>query len=305
MPTVAIIDMGTNTFHLLIARVGGKPEIIARDRVAVKIGQGGINNGSINQAGARRALMAMIKFRKIIDSYRVDEIVAYGTSALRNAANNQDIIDGIRAATGINTTIIDGSEEAELIYKGVTLAIDTGDEASLMVDIGGGSVEFIIGNNSTVSWKQSIEVGGQRLLEKFHHTEPISPAEIKALESYLDTQLAPVFEAIRHYNPATMIGVSGTFDTISEIYCRRKNIPYVDTDPETPVLIDAVPAILEEIITRDRAGRMNIPGMIEMRVEMIVVACCLLRRILNKHSFRRLRVSSYSLKEGALRKFLG
>jgi exopolyphosphatase/guanosine-5'-triphosphate,3'-diphosphate pyrophosphatase len=304
MRTIAIVDMGTNTFHLLIARVNGKPDVIIRDREAVKIGKGGINNGAINAAGARRALMAMMRFRKIIDRHHVDEIVAYGTSALRNAVNNQDIVDGIRAATGITTTIIDGNEEAELIYKGVTLAIDTGTVPALFVDIGGGSVEFIIGNKSEIFWKQSVEVGGQRLLEMFHHTEPIRVDEIHALEKYLDVQLTQVFDAIAMYKPATMIGVSGTFDTLSEIHCQKKGIPYNETDPETDISIVEVPSIIEEIISKDRKGRMEIPGMIEMRVEMIVVACCLLRVILNKHSFHQMRVSTYSLKEGALTRFM-
>lgn len=300
MPTVAVIDMGTNTFHLLIARLEGKPEIIFRGREAVKIGKGGINDGAINEDGARRALLAMMKFRRIIDQHHVDHIVAYGTSALRNARNNQDIVDGIKAATGIETTIIDGNEEASLIYEGVALAIDTGNRPALLIDIGGGSVEFIIGNRTTIFWKQSIEIGGQRLLEKFHHTEPIAREEINNLEQYLRVQLQPVFDALNQYQPKTMIGVSGTFDTLSEIYCKRKNIPYNESDPETPVSIEDTPAIIQEIISKNRAGRMNIPGMIEMRVEMIVVACCLVRFILNNYSFDELRVSTYSLKEGAL-----
>lgn len=304
MPTVAIIDMGTNTFHLLIARVDGQPEVLLRDREAVKIGKGGINNGAINEEGARRAMKAMIRFRRIIDQHKVDHIVAYGTSAVRNAVNNQDIIDGIRAATGIDVTVIDGNEEAELIYKGVTLALDTGNEPAMMVDIGGGSVEFIIGTRRGILWKQSLEIGGQRLLEKFHHTEPITVRELEALETYLDDQLKPVMAALELHQPKTLVGVSGTFDTLSEIYCRRKNLPYRETDPETPIGLDLVHHIIEEIIANNKEARMRIPGMIEMRVEMIVVACCLVRLLLKKYSFLQLRVSTYSLKEGALTKFL-
>jgi exopolyphosphatase/guanosine-5'-triphosphate,3'-diphosphate pyrophosphatase len=102
-------------------------------------------------------------------------------------------------------------------------------------------------------------------------------------------------------HPTTvLIGASGTFDTLSDIYCARESITKGDNDPETPLTFDAFHQISQEIFCKNRTERMDIPGMIEMRVDMIVVTCCLIRFILSKYQFEKIRVSSYSLKEGVL-----
>lgn len=294
---VAIIDMGTNTFHLLIAESGN---IIFRDREAVKVGKGGINRNIIPPDGFERALNTLTRFRSIADQYGVAKAVAFGTSAIRNAANGRELADAILKQTGIETKIINGNEEAALIYEGVKATGILSDHPALIVDIGGGSVEFILGNKNEIIWKQSFEVGGQRLLEKFQKHDPILLEEKSSLEAYLNHQLQPVHEIAARFRPTTLVGVSGTFDTLSEIYCTRNKIEYRPDDPETPFKIESFQSIYEEIIKKDRTERSAIPGMIEMRVEMIVVAVILVNHLLTMHPFRDLRVSTYSLKEGAL-----
>lgn len=297
---VAIIDMGTNTFHLMIARkTGTRFEIIYRDREAVKIGKGGINNGHITEEGLNRALTALRKFKLTIDEYQVQATLAFGTSALRNAANRQHVCDEIKKATGIDVRIISGNEEAELIYKGVRAAVAWQGRA-LIIDIGGGSVEFIIADHEKVFWKVSLEIGGQRLLEMFHRHDPILPEEIDALDNYLLEQLKLVFTKLAEFKPTTLVGSSGTFDTLSEMYCAEKGIPYHEEDGETPLTFESFHNTYQQLITKDRAQRMALPGMIELRVDMIVVAVELIRVLLEKYSFEEIRVSTYSLKEGAL-----
>lgn len=297
---VAIIDMGTNTFHLMIARkTGTRFEIIYRDREAVKIGKGGINNGHITEEGLNRALAALRKFKTTIDEHQVQATLAFGTSALRNAANRQHVCDEIKKATDIDVRIISGNEEAELIYKGVRAAVAWQGRA-LIIDIGGGSVEFIIADHEKVFWKVSLEIGGQRLLELFHRHDPILPEEINALDNYLLEQLKVVFTKLAEFKPTTLVGSSGTFDTLSEMYCAEKGIPYHEEDGETPLTFESFHNTYQQLITKDRAQRMALPGMIELRVDMIVVAVELIRVLLEKYSFGEIRVSTYSLKEGAL-----
>lgn len=297
---VAIIDMGTNTFHLMIARkTGTRFEIIYRDREAVKIGKGGINNGHITEEGLNRALTALRKFKLTIDEHQVQATLAFGTSALRNAANRQYVCDEIKKATDIDVRIISGNEEAELIYKGVRAAVAWQGRA-LIIDIGGGSVEFIIADHEKVFWKASLEIGGQRLLELFHRHDPILPEEINALDNYLLEQLKLVFTKLAEFKPTTLVGSSGTFDTLSEMYCAEKGIPYHEEDGETPLTFESFHNTYQQLITKDRAQRMALPGMIELRVDMIVVAVELIRVLLEKYSFEEIRVSTYSLKEGAL-----
>lgn len=298
---IAIIDLGTNTFHLLIAeKKDGAYSIIHRDRKAVKIGKGGINQNRITEEAMLRSLDAMRSFTQTITTYDVPRVFAFGTSALRNAVNKQEVLSRIKTETGIEVRIISGEEEAQYIYYGVRWALNLGSEKALIMDIGGGSVEFIIANGRQVFWKESLEIGAQRLLEKFQQHDPITSEEVRALTRYFEAQLPPVHHALQHYRPATLVGSSGTFDTLSDIYCAQQKMITETDAAETPLTIEAFHNICNELLTKNRQERLAIPGMMEMRVDMIVVACCLIRYVLQLHPFSRIRVSSYSLKEGVL-----
>jgi exopolyphosphatase / guanosine-5'-triphosphate,3'-diphosphate pyrophosphatase len=301
---LAIIDMGTNTFHLIIAESEGSGfNIIFRDRLAVKIGMGGINDGYITESGMHRALLAMQSFKNIIDQHHVNHVYAFGTSAMRNARNSETVVQRIREVTGIGITIISGDEEANYIYSGVKAALGLGDDVNLIIDIGGGSVECIIANQNRIFWKESFEIGAQRLLERFQKHDPIIREEIAALDVYFEKSLPNLFEAIDRYKPFVLVGSSGTFDTLSDIFCIQHDIHKSAEEIETPLSLEGFYEIYAELIAKDRQQRMAIPGMIEMRVDMIVVACCLIRFLLDKYHFSRIRVSTYSMKEGVLAQF--
>lgn len=298
---IAIVDLGTNTFHLLLAQShSGNYSILHQKRVPVKIGLSGINSNIITDAGIARAIEAMKNFNIILNQNNVSKVYAFGTSALRNASNGKDVAQKIKTETGIDVRIISGNEEADYIYEGVRAAIHMA-ETSLIVDIGGGSVEFIIGNHEGIIWKQSFEIGAQRLLEKFQKHDPILASEIKELKSFLECSLPPLFDSIEKYKPQVLIGSSSTFDTLSEIHCIRNGLRYDPAAPETPLSFKSFYEIFHELIKKDRVERLQIPGMIEMRVDMIVVSCCLIDYLLDCYkNFQSLRVSSYSLKEGVL-----
>ncbi len=130
---VAIIDMGTNTFHLLVAQLQKNHyEILLRERVPVRIGVGGLNQNTIIPTGVARAVEALKNFKNKLDEWKADEVFAFGTSALRNAKNGSEVISKIKEATGIETKIISGDEEALYIYEGVNLALNLGKEKSLI-----------------------------------------------------------------------------------------------------------------------------------------------------------------------------
>ena len=301
MSRIAIVDMGTNTFHLLIADTSGNDyRIIHRSHEAVKIGQGGINEGFITEPACARAMAAMERFAKTIDENEVTTRLAFATSAFRNAGNGHDLAAAISSRTGIPVRIISGDEEADYIFEGIMAALDPGDETSLVMDIGAGSVEFIIAKGRTLSWKQSFEIGGQRLLEKFQKHDPITPAEIGMLDTYFRQELIPLEGALATFCPRILIGSSGTFDTLSDIFCIRQQLPRTHDAPETPLSIAGFYDLYGELIQKNRRERMQIEGMIELRVDMIVVSCCLIRYLLEVHRFESIRVSGYSLKEGVL-----
>jgi exopolyphosphatase/guanosine-5'-triphosphate,3'-diphosphate pyrophosphatase len=300
---IAIIDMGTNTFHLMLVELSYEQfTIFRREKIAVKIGEKGINHGFITAEAADRAVLALKAFQNIILEEEIDQTFATATSAIRNAQNGQELLNKIESVTGIKGRIISGLEEAEHIYFGVTKALNIGEKPGLIMDIGGGSIEFIIGNDKDISWMQSFEIGGQRMLERNKISDPITESEIKNLERYLFEHLQELFEACAKFQPETLIGSSGTFDTLSEIYQKEKGINASSGKTEFPFDFDSFESIFQQIITKKREERLQIPGMIPMRVDMIVVALILVNFVIECLNIKDLRISAYALKEGVLLK---
>ena len=298
---LAIIDMGTNTFHLLLVKVENETfEIFYKEKIAAKIGANGINQRNINDDAIDRCLIALRSFKKQIDSAQIYKIYAFATSAIRNARNQQFLMHKIKKEVGIEPRIISGIEEASYIHYGVCEALNIDTEICLIMDIGGGSIEFIISKGLEPIWMKSFEIGGQRLMEEFHKNDPITTPEISTIESYLEINLQPLFEACDLYGPKTLIGSSGTFETLSEIYQRKINEYAQEKETELPISQSGMLQILKEIIAKNKQERLLIPGMIELRVDMIVIASILIKFILKKTRLETTRISSYAMKEGAL-----
>ncbi len=298
---VAVIDMGTNTFHFIIVELDGDDfRVLFREKVAVKIGENGINQGMIIPQAQERAITTLKRFKKTIEAYQVEEISATATSAIRNAKNGQELVALIERETGFKTRIISGLEEANYIYFGVKRALKIGPKPQLIMDIGGGSIEFIIGTDEKAEWMHSFEIGGLRLLEKFHKNDPISSDEITKIEQFLDEELDLLFKVCKGHKLDTLIGSSGTFDTLSDIFRLKTGIEKIPGDTEYPLPIREYEQISADLIHKTRSERMQIPGMIELRVEMIVVATILINYVVNKLDIKHLRVSAYALKEGVL-----
>ncbi len=300
---IAVIDMGTNTFHLLLAEVVDRNyTVLHRDRVAVRIGAGGITEGFINPEAIQRALTTLKQFKTKAQELEIDQIFATATSAVRSAINGQEIVNLILRETDIEIKIISGDEEAEAIYFGVSKALNLGLDSSLIMDVGGGSIEFIIGNQIEIFWKQSFEMGGQRLLDRFHQSDPMGDGDINSMNTFIEENLDPLFKICDKYNPGTLIGSSGTFDTLSEIYSQKEGITIDSDSTELPLSVEGFKGIFSKVISSTRDERLQIPGMIEMRVDMIVVAGALVNCIIEKIGIERIRVSSFALKEGILMK---
>ena len=293
----AIIDLGTNTFHLLIA--DESKNILYEEKMPVRLGVGGINQNLLTAEGMARALQCLTQFKNQCEALGVTNIKAIGTSALRNANNSNEFIATVKNSTGIHILIIDGAQEAQYIYQGVCAAIPLGTEKHLIMDIGGGSVEFIIAHRHTIFFKQSFEVGGQRLFENFHQVDPIPIQALSSLHTYLKNTLEPLKPAILTYSPTTIIGSSGTFETLSDMHCARLGIPN-EKLPQSPLTIENFYALKDLLTRSDKMTRMSLPGMLAWRAEMIVCTCALIETVLAMHPFKAMKVSRYSLKEGVL-----
>jgi exopolyphosphatase/guanosine-5'-triphosphate,3'-diphosphate pyrophosphatase len=297
----AVIDLGTNTFHLFIVEINEKElKALYKEKIAVKLGQNGISKGKIAPDAIKRALHTLGIYKSIIDQFEVQEVIGIATSAIRSAKNGQALVNQIFEETAIHIEVIPGDREAELIYKGVKAAMPLGSENQLIMDIGGGSVEFIIGNDQDILWKQSFEIGAQRLLDQFHTTDPMPTESLDAIFDFLDRELAPLRAAIKAYRPQSLIGCSGTFDTLCEIYRAENKLPESKNATVQSLPFDAYRDIHRELLIKNKEERLAIPGMVSMRVDMIVVASCLISYVTEHLQTERIMASAYALKEGLL-----
>jgi exopolyphosphatase/guanosine-5'-triphosphate,3'-diphosphate pyrophosphatase len=304
---VAVIDCGTNTFNLLITRVIDRQtcEKLHNDRIAVRLGEGSINAGYISDVPYQRGLSAMKKFQAKLVEYGVEKTLAFATSAIRDAANGLEFVKEIETTTGLAIKIIDGSREAELIYIGNRGALDLSDTVSLIMDIGGGSNEFILCNRFRVFWKRSFRVGAARLLEMFPHQSPITEEEKNKIRTHLDQQLQPLFTAAADHPPLELIGSSGAFDSIVEMICGELNgEPFSFEKTAYHIQMDQFRQITEKVFGSSLEQRGEIKGLIPIRVDMMVISCLMIEHILSRLNINQMRVSSYSLKEGALLDFI-
>lgn len=302
---IAILDFGTNTFNLLIAERKERGFIILHSsKQPVKLGRGGIQVNRITPDAFERGFVAINNHMEIIRGFEVDEIRAFATSAIRNAANGEEFVEEVYRRFGFRTRIIPGDREAELIYKGVRQAVTLGKENDLILDIGGGSIEFIICNDQGIVWKRSFELGMARLLELFNLSDPITSEEVRALENHFRQELGPLREAVRKTRPRTLIGASGSFDTFQAMIWKRKGLETDSSYSREIPLRDY--AKLHKILLRStRKERLAMPGMEPVRVEMIVAATIFVSFVLRDCRISRLHHSEFALKEGVISELVG
>lgn len=300
----AVIDIGTNTFHLLIAEVdqSNNIKVIHKNTIAVKLGEGGVNKGLITEAAYQRGIEALMLFRKELDEHQINEVLATATAAVRDASNGEAFIKEALEKANIHIILIDGLKEATYIYAGAKGAGILSDETVLIMDIGGGSVEFIICNQQEVFWKNSYQLGAARLLADFYTTEdPIAEDTIQNIEKLFEDKTKALFEAIQEFKPLELIGTAGSFDSFANITAIRNHTIFdASTMRDFRFDLSAFTSLLKEIITSSHQQRLNMEGLITLRIDMILMASILTQYILNKGKMEKVTTCTYSLKEGLL-----
>ena len=299
---IAIIDLGTNTFNLLVTEIVGKTyRILAERNFPVKLGKGGIHKSTITEAAIERGIDALTNILIIISEYQVEGMFCYATSAVRSATNRDFFVNRIREEFGLTVHVIPGDEEAEAIYDGVKQVVRIGTDPVLIMDIGGGSVEFIIANKMGILWKSSYDIGLARILEQFHPSEPIRISEIEQIEAHFDNSCKSLFDAVKKFPIRRLIGSSGSFDTLAAMIA-KENYPLLDLSKVTSfnIELDALEEIHNQLITTNSDGRKLIPGMDPNRVDNMVPASVMVQWILKKLNPAELIQSAFALKEGAV-----
>jgi exopolyphosphatase / guanosine-5'-triphosphate,3'-diphosphate pyrophosphatase len=298
---IAVIDLGTNTFNLLVAEtdpvVGYR--VIFNEKIGVKLGKGGINNNEILPDAMQRGFNALATHASTIQLLGAEKVYAIGTSALRDASNAQLFATEIQKRFGFNLEIISGTDEANYIYKGVCQSLQQMPDNFIILDIGGGSNEFIISEKGKVCWMYSYNLGMARLLEKFKPSDPIKIKEIEAMEAYFEQEMSGLFEAVKTYKPSVLVGASGTFDSIRAIL-NGGNTNFYHSAPSVEIPLEKYLALHQKLIASDLEQRKQMPGLEPVRWEMIVPASIFVTFTLHHLEIKELWQSSYSLKEGVV-----
>ena len=304
---IAVIDIGTNSFKLMISRIrsNGDVNLIEKEKIPVKLGQGGFKDGVISEDAFDRGLQALKIFKEKIDLFEVDQIIAFATSAVRSSSNGDDFVRKVRENTGIDIRVISGDTEAELIYYGVRQALNLGSEKVLIMDIGGGSTEFIIADSKQIWWKHSFDLGASRLLEVVKPSDPIKSEEIKRLKNHLKENLSLLWAACEIYPVKILVGSSGSFDSMAEMiwhkFHTREN-PLIKKDYQFN--LKHLETIYKLILNSTIEKRLKMKGLAAMRVELIVMAVIFIKYIFKKVNLTEMHLSTYSLKEGILFDFI-
>lgn len=306
MKKIGILDLGTNTFNLLIAELNTSGyTILKKKKIPVKLGEGGITKDFITSEAYQRGLSALQAYKNTLEKFEVDEFYAVATSAIRCANNGPQFVKDAKDKLGIHIHVIDGDQEADLIYKGVRQSISLEEKPKLIIDIGGGSTEFIIANQMQSFWRKSYQLGAARLLETFQPKDPITSEDVSILESHFEEVLQEMFEMTEAYEVNCLIGSSGSFDTLAEMICCKNGSPtnwkknkYYRFDMHDYNQIQRI--IYESTLDE----RLKMDGLIPMRADMIVICIVMINYILNRLTLHDLRVSSYALKEGLINEII-
>ena len=305
---IAILDLGTNTFNLLIAELlgGENYKILVNQKLPVKLGEKRINSGKIISVAFNRGIEAIKSHFTTIKKYQVQDIKAYGTSALRTAKNGEKFLAEIRIITGITVEIISGDLEAELIYFGVRQTLNLKNEKFVILDIGGGSNEFILANMKGIIWKKSYPLGIARLFERFRPSDPISVKQIEDIFLYLEEELEDLFLELKKHNIEILVGASGSFETF---YTLVNNLEVSETECDldansSDITLNDYHMLYQKLVKSTLKERKKMKGLEPMRVEMIVLASIFVEFILKKYNFKLVLRSNFALKEGAVYKAL-
>lgn len=301
MSRVAIIDMGTNTFNLLVVDVPhtGGYEILHSDKISVKLGEGGINQKLITPQAFQRGLDAVDAHKQTAVQYGAEHIYAFATSATRNATNGLEFTNQIDQLHNIEVQTIDGHKEMELIYYGVRQAVDFGHQNVLMVDIGGGSIEVMIGNSKDLLWGNSYELGISRLLQQFNPSDPMQKGEVLEVEHFFEKELVELREIKERFNPQVLVGSSGSFDTF-RCLLTHQGLALANNGISAELPLDLYFGLHRQLVLSTIKERERMPGMDPIRVDMIVLSSIFTNFMVRFFEINRLFQSSYALREGAI-----
>lgn len=304
---IAAIDMGTNSFHMVVARIDAKLPaftIIAREKDTVRLGDCEPKTGRLKLEVMERAIATLRRFQGIAKTFNAEQIIAVATSAVREAPNGRDFLKQVADELDLNVSLISGQEEARRIYLGVLSGMEFNNQSQVIIDIGGGSTELIIGDSVEPLCLTSTKIGAVRLTGEFVKTDPISREEFAYLQAYIRIALErPIDELRAHFKAGEslrLIGTAGTIETLAAINAREK----LGTVPSPLAGYQLSLKDLRDLVNRFRklsySERLAIPGMSDKRAEIILAGALILQEAMTLLGIEFLTVCDRSLREGVI-----
>lgn len=297
---IAAIDIGTNSVHMIVVQV--KPdlsfEVIDREKEMVRLGAGGLDGRALTDTAMTAGLQALAKFRRLADSYKVDEIVAGATSATREAENGGDFLAEVEAQTGIRARVITGDEEARLIHLAAGYGTDLGGRAGVVIDIGGGSVEITLGPATEVKLARSFKVGVIRLTERFVKSDPLDGRDERRLVKHIRTETGPYVARVARRRFAKVIGTSGTILSLGAVAAAQDGQSVASDLRNVRVSAKAIRRLRKRLLSLDQAGRLAVAGLDPRRADISVAGIVLIDTLLEQLGADELTLCDLALREG-------
>jgi len=292
---VAAIDSGTNSTRLLIADAAGRT--LDRRMTITRLGQDVDRTGRLAPEAIDRVLAALREYRRALDDHGVDRVRMVATSAARDAANRDDLFDAAEEVLGVRPELLSGDEEGRLSFAGATSELDPGDGPFLVVDIGGGSTEFVVGRDEPIGVR-SIDVGCVRLTERFLRSDPPQAGELSDALSVVRTHLDDVAREVpATLDAARLVGLAGSVTTVAAV---ELGLPRYDRDRIHHFRLSRAAAedVFRTLATEARADRRANPGLEEARVDVIVGGALVLVAVMRYFDFDECLVSEADILDG-------
>ncbi len=304
---LAAIDVGTNSIHMVVVRI--QPDlpaftIIAREKTTVRLGDRNRQNGNLTDEAMERAIDTLKRCQEIAKSLNAEQTIAVATSAMREAPNGRDFLQRIEADLGLWINLISGPEEARRIYLGVLSGMELNSQPHIIIDIGGGSTELVLGDGHEPRTLSSTKIGAVRLTVEQITTDPISNVEFQTLQAYVRGMLErPVEELKASLQPGELprlIGTSGTIETLAMLHAREKT----GAVPSPLHGYEFTLKDLRETVTHLRhlsvAERAQIPGINDRRAEIILAGALILQEAMTLLGMDSIVICERSLREGVI-----
>jgi exopolyphosphatase / guanosine-5'-triphosphate,3'-diphosphate pyrophosphatase len=302
---LAAIDVGTNSIHMIVAQADPDGGVTTLWRLKEPVGLGRISFPSkrLSRDAMNRAISVLERFKQQALQRQCEKIIAVATSAVREATNGGDFLERARQRLDLNIRVVSAREEARLIYLAVRHAMPLRREPHLIIDIGGGSVEFIVGDERQSALLESRKLGAARMTAAFIKTDPIEKEEEAALLGHYESELTPICKSILHLKPVKTIGTSGTLENIAAM-CGSPTGGNGNAVHAGIIERQALEELVDKLVQTKSKDRAQIRGLDDQRKDQIVAGALLVRELFHRLHLRRIHICPAALREGILLDYL-